>query len=49
VSRLVAESDVEVEAMNVAKKITDLSRPVIALGKAFFYSQIGLGTADAYR
>ncbi|MFH4975308.1 hypothetical protein AB6A40_002017 [Gnathostoma spinigerum] len=49
VSRVVDDSKVQEEALNVARKVASLSRSVIALGKAFFYSQVELPTLDAYR
>jgi len=49
VSRIVAESKVEEEALNVAEKILALSRPVVGLGKTFFHLQVGMNRHDAYR
>lgn len=49
VSRVVDDSKVADEAMKVAEKIASLSRPVIAIGKKFFYSQVELPVHDAYR
>ncbi|KJH51514.1 enoyl-CoA hydratase/isomerase family protein [Dictyocaulus viviparus] len=49
VSRVVPESEVTIEALKVAQQIGRHSRSVTALGKAFFYSQTGLGLSDAYR
>ncbi|CAD6194523.1 unnamed protein product [Caenorhabditis auriculariae] len=49
VSRLVEDCQVKFEALKVAERIGAHSRSVTALGKAFFYAQVELNTADAYR
>lgn len=49
VSRVVEDSEVKSEALKIAEKISALSRPVVALGKSFFYTQAQLPTSDAYR
>jgi len=35
--------------MKIAKRICQTSRPVVALGKRFFYRQIQMSRDDAYR
>jgi len=35
--------------MKIAEKICQTSRPVVALGKQFFYRQIQMPRDDAYR
>ena len=35
--------------MKIAKRICQTSRPVVALGKQFFYRQIQMSRDDAYR
>jgi len=49
VSRVVPEAQVEKEALSIAEKICELSRPVIALGKTFFYLQVEKERKEAYR
>ncbi|ULT95571.1 hypothetical protein L5515_011465 [Caenorhabditis briggsae] len=49
VSRVVDDDQVKFEALKVAEQIGQFSRSVTSLGKAFFYTQAELGTADAYR
>lgn len=49
VSRVVDDDQVKFEALKVAEQIGQFSRSVTALGKAFFYTQAELNTADAYR
>lgn len=49
VSRVVDDDQVKFEALKVAEQIGHFSRSVTALGKAFFYTQAELPTADAYR
>lgn len=49
VSRVVAESEVDAESERVAEEICALSKPVIGMGKAFFYSQIETDRNTAYR
>lgn len=49
VSRVVPEEKVDDEVEKIANRICSLSRPVVALGKTFFYAQIGLDRNSAYR
>uniref|UniRef100_A0A0N5API3 Enoyl-CoA hydratase domain-containing protein 3, mitochondrial n=1 Tax=Syphacia muris TaxID=451379 RepID=A0A0N5API3_9BILA len=49
ISRVVDDDDVKKETMKVAEKIASFSRPIMAMGKKFFYSQHELSTTDAYR
>ena len=49
VSKIVPEDDLQEEVDRIAHKICSLSRPVIAVGKACFYSQIVQGRDKAYR
>lgn len=49
VSRVVEDSKVKEEALDIAGKVASLSRPVLAIGKKFFYSQVELPVHAAYR
>lgn len=49
VSRVVPEEKVDAECEKIANKICSLSRPIVALGKTFYYAQIGLDRQTAYR
>ena len=49
VSRVVKDEEVKFEALKVAEAIGKYSKSVTALGKAFFYTQVELKQADAYR
>ena len=49
VSRVVKDDQVKFEALKIAESIGKHSKSVTALGKAFFYAQIELKQADAYR
>uniref|UniRef100_A0A1I7XGI7 Enoyl-CoA hydratase domain-containing protein 3, mitochondrial n=1 Tax=Heterorhabditis bacteriophora TaxID=37862 RepID=A0A1I7XGI7_HETBA len=49
ISRIAPINEVKFEALRVAEAIGAHSRSVTSLGKAFFYTQIELNQADAYR
>ncbi|KAI6177261.1 hypothetical protein M3Y97_00887700 [Aphelenchoides bicaudatus] len=49
VSRLTPSGRARVEAIRVCEEIVKTSRSVTALGKAFYYAQIEMPLADAYR
>nr|XP_005305093.1 enoyl-CoA hydratase domain-containing protein 3, mitochondrial [Chrysemys picta bellii] len=49
ISRVVPEDKLEEETMNIARKICETSRSVVALGKATFYKQMALDLDAAYR
>lgn len=49
VSRLTPSGEARSEAIRVCEEIVKMSRSVTALGKAFYYTQIELKLADAYR
>lgn len=44
-----SETETRHEAIRVAEDILKMSRSVMALGKAFFYTQIEQHTINAYR
>ena len=47
-SKVVSEDKLEQEVDAIANKIVSLSQPVVALGKACFYSQAVNGRDQAY-
>lgn len=47
-SRVVPEEQLEEETMRIARKIASLSHPVVSLGKATFYKQLGCDLRTAY-
>jgi len=49
VSRVVPKGEARFEALRITEEITNMSRSVTALGKAFYYSQKELPLAEAYR
>ncbi|KRY34907.1 Exostosin-1 [Trichinella spiralis] len=49
VTMLVAEENLKEETLKYAEKFCSLSKPALALGKRFFYSQIELPLDKAYR
>ena len=49
VSRIVPKEKVGAEALRVAEQICALSKPVIGLGKTFFYAQVESDRNTAYR
>lgn len=49
VSRVSPKGEAKAEALNVANEIIKFSKPVIAMGKAFFYTQIELNVHTANR
>ena len=49
VSKIVPADKVEEESLKIAEKICNLSKPVIGLGKTFFYAQTETDRNTAYR
>ena len=47
-SKAVPEDKLEEEVNSIAEKIASLSQPVVALGKACFYSQVMKSRDQAY-
>jgi enoyl-CoA hydratase/carnithine racemase len=49
VSRIAKAGEARIVALQVAEEIMKMSRSVTALGKSFFYAQLEMKVADAYR
>ncbi|XP_001624377.2 enoyl-CoA hydratase domain-containing protein 3, mitochondrial [Nematostella vectensis] len=49
VSRVVPEDQLENEVNRISSKIAEVSRPVVAMGKACFYSQVAKTRDQAYK
>lgn len=49
ISKVVSEDLLDDEVNKIANKICDTSQPVIAMGKACFYSQVAQSRDEAYR
>ncbi|XP_074656331.1 enoyl-CoA hydratase domain-containing protein 3, mitochondrial-like isoform X2 [Tubulanus polymorphus] len=49
VNKVVPNDRLDAETMKIADRICETSRMVVALGKATFYSQVGLDRESAYR
>ncbi|EDO32277.1 predicted protein [Nematostella vectensis] len=49
VSRVVPEDQLENEVNRISSKIAEVSRPVVAMGKACFYSQVAQTRDQAYK
>lgn len=48
VAKVVSSSELDSEVLKICDAIKSKSRPVIALGKKFFNTQIGLNIEEAY-